>query len=64
VVGSGMNVDCYVPSSLLPGNRVILIYTKEYERNIDLVSTSYPNLLAATTASSFTSTGQKNYSDD
>jgi len=64
VVGSGMNVDCYVPSSLLPGNLVILIYTKEYERNIDLAYTLSPNLLAATTASSFISTGQENYSDD
>lgn len=64
MVGSGMNVDCYVPSSLLPGNRVVLIYTKEYERNIDLAYTLSPNLLAATTASSFISTGQENYSDD
>ena len=47
-------------SSLLLGNCVIIICTEEYERNIDLVSTSSPSLLLANTDLSFISTGQEN----
>ena len=45
------------PSSLLPGNRIILICIEEDELNIDAAFTSPPNLLAAITDSSFISTG-------
>jgi len=51
-------------SSLLLGNCVIIICTEEYERNIDLVSTSSPSLLSANTDLSFISTEQENYGDD
>jgi len=51
-------------SRLLLGNFVIIICTEEYERNIDLVSTSSPSLLSANTDLSFISTEQENYGDD
>ena len=51
-------------SSLLLGNCVIIICTEKYEHNIEFVYTSPRNFLAATTDSSFISSGQENYSND